>query len=65
MNDLGECFLTYAALTRDQYGKVCVGYGDGYLRFSYANSLENLSLAVERIRDWARASRSAPLPTGR
>jgi aspartate aminotransferase len=26
------------------------GYGEGYLRFSYANSLENLMAAVERIR---------------
>jgi aspartate/methionine/tyrosine aminotransferase len=25
-------------------------YGEGYLRFSYANSLENLLEAVERIR---------------
>lgn len=25
-------------------------YGEGYLRFSYANSLENLNLAVERMR---------------
>jgi len=24
-------------------------YGEGYLRFSYANSLENLMQAVERI----------------
>ena len=27
-------------------------YGDGYLRFSYANSYENLMEAVDRIRDW-------------
>jgi aspartate/methionine/tyrosine aminotransferase len=26
-------------------------YGEGYLRFSYANSLENLSRALERIAD--------------
>jgi hypothetical protein len=25
-------------------------YGDGYLRFSYANSLANISQALERIR---------------
>ena len=25
-------------------------YGEGYLRFSYANSLENLMQAVEQIR---------------
>jgi aspartate/methionine/tyrosine aminotransferase len=27
-------------------------FGEGYLRFSYANSLENLMTAVERIRAW-------------
>jgi aspartate/methionine/tyrosine aminotransferase len=30
-------------------------YGDGYLRFSYANSYENLMEAVERIREFLRA----------
>jgi aspartate/methionine/tyrosine aminotransferase len=34
-------------------------YGDGYIRFSYANSLANLLEAVERIKKlaarWARA----------
>jgi aspartate/methionine/tyrosine aminotransferase len=29
-------------------------YGEGYVRFSYANSYENLMRAIERIRDWAR-----------
>jgi len=28
-------------------------YGEGYIRFSYANSYENLMRAVERIRSWA------------
>jgi aspartate/methionine/tyrosine aminotransferase len=28
-------------------------YGNGYLRFSYANSYENLMKAVDRIRAWA------------
>jgi aspartate/methionine/tyrosine aminotransferase len=28
-------------------------YGKGYLRFSYANSYENLMKAIERIRVWA------------
>jgi aspartate/methionine/tyrosine aminotransferase len=27
-------------------------YGEGYLRFSYANSLENLNEAVRRMGDW-------------
>ncbi len=50
-----------AVLAGTAFGPV----GEGHLRLSYANSLENLSLAVDRIRDWARAGRSAPLPTGR
>lgn len=28
-------------------------YGDGYIRFSYANSYENLMRAVDRIKAWA------------
>jgi aspartate/methionine/tyrosine aminotransferase len=28
-------------------------FGEGYLRFSYANSYENLMQAVEKIRAWA------------
>jgi aspartate/methionine/tyrosine aminotransferase len=35
-----------AALSGTSFGE----YGEGYLRFSYANSLENLMEAVERIR---------------
>ncbi len=31
-------------------------YGDGYVRFSYANSYENLMRAVERIRAWNACS---------
>ena len=35
-------------------------YGDGYLRFSYANSLENIQEALARIKKlserWATAS---------
>jgi aspartate aminotransferase len=50
-----------AVLAGTAFGPV----GEGHLRLSYANSLENLGLAVERLRDWARAGRSAPLPTGR
>jgi aspartate/methionine/tyrosine aminotransferase len=37
-----------AALSGTAFGE----YGEGYLRFSYANSLENLTEAVERIRKW-------------
>ena len=50
-----------AALAGTAFGPV----GEGHLRLSYANSLENLSLAVERIRDWARAGKTAAIPTGR
>jgi aspartate/methionine/tyrosine aminotransferase len=28
-------------------------YGEGYIRFSYANSYENLMRAVERIKGWS------------
>jgi aspartate/methionine/tyrosine aminotransferase len=42
----------------------CFGeYGNGYLRFSYANSMENLLEAVARIR--RVSSRWAPAPAGR
>ena len=38
----------------------CFGLsGEGYLRLSYANSLENLELAVHRIGEWSRSARSA------
>jgi aspartate/methionine/tyrosine aminotransferase len=46
-----------AVLAGTAFGRV----GEGHLRLSYANSLDNLNLAVERIRDWV----GAPLPTGR
>jgi len=29
-------------------------FGEGYLRFSVANSLENLNSALERIDSWTR-----------
>jgi aspartate aminotransferase len=44
-----------ACLAGTAFGKI----GEGHLRLSYANSLENLDLAVQRIADWARASRPA------
>jgi aspartate/methionine/tyrosine aminotransferase len=37
-----------ACLSGPSFGE----YGEGYLRFSYANSLENLMEAVERMRKW-------------
>lgn len=42
-----------ACLSGTSFGE----YGEGYLRFSYANSLENLTEAVERIRKWLTALR--------
>jgi aspartate aminotransferase len=39
--------------------------GEGYLRFSFANSIENLRKAVERIQTWAKNSPPrAPRPQG-
>ena len=45
LNDAGVACLS---------GTAFGDYGDGYLRFSYANSLENLNEAVERIDKWVR-----------
>ena len=45
-----------ACLAGTAFGAV----GEGHLRLSYANSLENLELAVQRIADWARSTRAAP-----
>jgi aspartate/methionine/tyrosine aminotransferase len=41
-----------AALSGTAFGS----YGEGYLRFSVANSMENLMEALERIEAWARAN---------
>jgi aspartate aminotransferase len=41
-----------ACLSGTSFGE----YGEGYLRFSYANSLENLMEAVRRIDAWIRQS---------
>ncbi|HYX52823.1 MAG TPA: pyridoxal phosphate-dependent aminotransferase [Candidatus Limnocylindrales bacterium] len=44
----------------DQAGVACLSgtafgkFGEGYLRFSIANSMENLNLALERIGDWTK-----------
>jgi aspartate/methionine/tyrosine aminotransferase len=40
-----------ACLSGNSFGE----FGEGYLRFSYANSLENLMEAVDRIERWIRA----------
>ena len=47
---------TLADLLLEEAGVACLSgasfgtYGNGYLRFSYANSIENLSEAIERIK---------------
>ena len=38
----------------------CFGAGgEGYLRLSYANSLENITTALERLGEWVRSARGA------
>ena len=39
-----------ASLSGASFGE----YGEGYLRFSVANSLENLQLALDRIDGWTK-----------
>jgi len=41
-----------ACLAGTSFGK----FGDGYLRFSYANSVENIQLALSRIKEWLAAN---------
>lgn len=44
----------------EQAGVACLSgtafgqFGEGYLRFSIANSMENLDIALERVGDWAK-----------
>ena len=51
LNDAGVACLS---------GTAFGSYGEGYLRFSYANSLENITEALGRIRKaadrWAKAA---------
>ena len=39
-----------AALSGTSFG----GFGEGYLRFSVANSLENLNKALDRVDQWTK-----------
>ena len=41
-----------ASLSGASFGE----YGEGYLRFSVANSMENLMQALERIEQWANSN---------
>jgi aspartate/methionine/tyrosine aminotransferase len=44
----------------NETGVACLGgtafgeWGEGYLRFSFANSVENIQKALERVGDWAK-----------
>ena len=51
--DLADALLTQAGvacLAGLGFGK----WGDGYLRFSYANSVENIKKALDRIGSWVK-----------
>ena len=54
LNDAGVACLS---------GTAFGSYGDGYLRFSYANSMDNILEAIERIRNlsdrWTTNSETA------
>ncbi len=50
LNEAGVAVLPGTAFGR---------HGEGYLRLSYANSLPNIRLALERIRVWASEARTA------
>jgi len=39
-----------AALSGTAFG----AFGEGYLRFSVANSVENIQLALDRIEQWTK-----------
>jgi aspartate/methionine/tyrosine aminotransferase len=64
VTDTGLSSKSLADLLLDEAGVACLSgtafgkHGDGYLRFSYANSLDNILDAIERIRRlsdrWAR-----------
>jgi len=41
--------LGVAAIAGTSFGS----YGEGYIRFSYANSVENIRIALQRMRDYA------------
>ena len=37
-------------------------FGDGYIRFSYANSMENIAEALKRIGNWVEAQKGRAVP---
>jgi aspartate/methionine/tyrosine aminotransferase len=58
VKDLGIPAKKFAAQLLDDAGVALIGgpdfgvLGEGYLRFSYASSIENIEQAIERIRTW-------------
>ena len=59
VKDAGRSSKEIADALLNEAGVACLNgagfgqYGEGYIRFSYANSYENLMRAVERIKAWA------------
>jgi aspartate/methionine/tyrosine aminotransferase len=51
-----------AAALLEDVGVACLSgtafgsWGEGYLRFSFANSVENIHKALERIEDWTKTN---------
>ena len=58
MKELGEAIKELCA-EADEAGVATVSgtafgqYGEGYLRFSVANSIENIKKALDRVATWA------------
>jgi aspartate/methionine/tyrosine aminotransferase len=55
LQEVGVCVLA---------GTAFGGFGDDHIRISYANSRENLTKALERIRGFVEALPSAPVGAG-
>jgi aspartate/methionine/tyrosine aminotransferase len=61
ISSFGLDYKEFAARLLDEAGVAAVcgtafgSYGEGYLRLSYANSLENLKIAVDRIAEFCRS----------
>ena len=54
-NELTDALLEEASVATVS-GTAFGRFGEGYLRFSIANSYENLEMAIDRIQEWARKS---------
>jgi aspartate/methionine/tyrosine aminotransferase len=57
----GRDSRTLATALLDEAGVACLSgtafgaWGEGYLRFSFANSIENIGIALTRVREWIDA----------